>query len=391
MINKKSVRQDVCSHPMPGKDGTRRRCQSKDFEKCYSCALLYRRDTLDIIFSGITKPDADKFDGKNSGATQKFYFVTLTAPSFGSIHSIKSNGKTCNCGVRHGERDSLLGTAIKTSSKDYDYSGAIQWNFRANELWRETTEKMNRLLPASEWVAVREWQKRGSLHFHVIVRVPENLNDKQVQQALRELKKVKLADGIQWGKQFKVDLVNSEVDKEKTSKYIAKVVHYSAKTLGYSDLVKKDIKRREMLTKLDEFSQRLICNVKGCSGDGTCKGKAHKNLGFTGHTMSTSKNWSYTGLTREKCQDMRIAFAEEAKANALVNGNSGETLEQKYKDAEQFERDMASRYMDELIGEENLFEVNKDIKEKSRNRKEKLVAMQSGYENRAVSWESKNH
>lgn len=121
-------------------------------------------------------------------------FATLTAPSFGAVHSsaINANGaiKPCHprrdgpsCTVRHAEGDSLLGQALDPNR--YDYAGAALWNNRAGELWHMFTVYLRRNLAEMigvsrsklskvlrvEYAKVAEYQARGVVHFHAVIRL----------------------------------------------------------------------------------------------------------------------------------------------------------------------------------------------------------------------------
>jgi hypothetical protein len=77
----------------------------------------------------------------------------------------------------------VIGEAI--CPECFDYEGQVLWNALAPELWRRTTIAMRRALPrvvgmrASEakrlvrlqYVKVAEYQKRGAVHFHAVIRL----------------------------------------------------------------------------------------------------------------------------------------------------------------------------------------------------------------------------
>jgi hypothetical protein len=82
-------------------------------------------------------------------------FATLTAPSFGPVHTRVElpggkiarcrprrkttccpHGRKLSCGQRHKETDACLGQPLCPDC--YDYSAAVVWNAHAPELWRRT-------------------------------------------------------------------------------------------------------------------------------------------------------------------------------------------------------------------------------------------------------------
>ncbi|MGH8900060.1 MAG: replication initiator [Egibacteraceae bacterium] len=131
-------------------------------------------------------------------------FVTLTAPSFGPVHArvVNDQGQTLPCRARRDEADEVCEhgqptTGMARHAEDdpclghplcpecWDYAGAVLWNAHASELWRRTRIRVYRELAAltglSErqlrrevsvsYVKVAEYQKRGLVHFHLLIRL----------------------------------------------------------------------------------------------------------------------------------------------------------------------------------------------------------------------------
>ena len=110
-------------------------------------------------------------------------FATLTAPSFGPVHTIRDDGRPRRCGTRHEADDPILGSAIDPAA--YDYDGAVLWNWHAPALWNRFAIELGRVLAARAGLSEREWrglvriayakvaefQARGLVHFHVVVRL----------------------------------------------------------------------------------------------------------------------------------------------------------------------------------------------------------------------------
>jgi hypothetical protein len=90
-------------------------------------------------------------------------FVTLTAPSFGPVHTRRlgpdgkprrcrprCNAPVCPHGVRlscarvHDEDDPCLGEPLRREC--FDHRGAVVWNNALSELWRRTTIYLPRAL-----------------------------------------------------------------------------------------------------------------------------------------------------------------------------------------------------------------------------------------------------
>ena len=118
-------------------------------------------------------------------------FATLTAPSFGAVHHrvVDPDGKVqrchpgAGCNQRHAADDPCLGQAVDPDT--YDYHGAVIWNALAGVLWHRTTTLIVRHLARQlgltegefrrqarlSYGKVAEFQARGLVHFHVIVRL----------------------------------------------------------------------------------------------------------------------------------------------------------------------------------------------------------------------------
>ncbi|HEX6685791.1 MAG TPA: replication initiator, partial [Candidatus Limnocylindrales bacterium] len=115
-------------------------------------------------------------------------FATLTAPSFGPVHNRPTRpGSTaaqrCRCGHVHAEDDPRLGTPL--NPERYDYQGAVLWNAHAPALWSRLILNLRREIAriggitqrtlASvvkvSYAKVAEYQKRGLVHFHAVIRL----------------------------------------------------------------------------------------------------------------------------------------------------------------------------------------------------------------------------
>jgi hypothetical protein len=201
-------------------------CGNRRTSVCPGCAETYRRDAYQIIRAGL-------IGGKGISpavATHPAVFVTLTAPSFGPVHTRRVRKHTCTdrsrCGCRpepcHARRDTATcehGRAAFCFTRHlrddpklgqplcpdcYDYPAHVVWNNQVGELWRRTKQAIERRLgqlarrrgvppirvPCGDGKtrltdAVRiahgkaaEYQARGAVHFHALLRLdgydPEN-------------------------------------------------------------------------------------------------------------------------------------------------------------------------------------------------------------------------
>jgi Replication initiator protein, pSAM2 len=176
----------------------RKACGNRREAVCPSCAERYRQDAFHLIAAGLR-------GGKGVPETvagHPLVFLTLTAPSFGSVHTRpigndgearrcrpRRNAEVCPHGVRlscaevHAEDDPSLGEPI--CPECFDYDGALLWNNLLGELWRRTTiylprtmaqltrrtqKRLKRLVRLS-YVKVAEYQRRGLVHVHVVIRI----------------------------------------------------------------------------------------------------------------------------------------------------------------------------------------------------------------------------
>src|SRR3954452_22624963 len=177
-------------------DGTLLKCCGNRREAvCPSCAQTYRGDAFQLVAAGMRGGK-----GVPEMVTEHpLVFLTLTAPSFGPVHSRRvvdgkarrcrprRKGETCQHGVSlecsevHGEDDERLGEPL--CAECFDYEHAVLWNALAPELWRYTSNQfpreLARLLGVKQsargvrvsYVKVAEFQRRDALHFHCVLRL----------------------------------------------------------------------------------------------------------------------------------------------------------------------------------------------------------------------------
>lgn len=171
------------------------RCGNRRADKCESCSRLYAADTFQLIRAGIaggkTVPE--------TVADNPLVFATLTAPSFGPVHGTRPNGGWCrprrdtghrcphgrptSCMAVHSDDDPAAGQPLCHDC--YDYASQVVWQWWAPELWRRFTITLRRLLAhhlrttpgrlgevaSLQYAKVAEYQLRGAVHFHALVRL----------------------------------------------------------------------------------------------------------------------------------------------------------------------------------------------------------------------------
>ncbi|WP_329362420.1 replication initiator [Streptomyces sp. NBC_01483] len=154
------------------------RCGNRRATRCPACSTVYRYDTYQLIAAGLR-------GGKTvptSVAAHPRVFVTLTAPGFGPVHNQPDTDR-CHCGHTHPDDDPILGTPL--DPERYDYAGAVLWNAHAPALWARFTTNLRREIANAtgltqrvlrdhatlSYAKVAEYQKRGQVHFHAVIRL----------------------------------------------------------------------------------------------------------------------------------------------------------------------------------------------------------------------------
>ncbi|MGW6008986.1 replication initiator protein RepSA [Streptomyces sp. NPDC055210] len=303
-------------------------CGNRRASRCPSCAWTYAGDVYHLIRAGITGDSRMGISGeirKHPGV-----FATLTAPSFGPVHNRPDSGR-CRCGSSHADDDPLLGTALAPGR--YDYAGAVLFNNFAGDLWRRFTIYLRREVAARAGLTqaackdvcrvsfgkVAEFQKRGAVHFHAVVRLdgpdgPDSpppawatvalLDDAIRAAAARVAVPVSPAGDLparllRWGSQVDVQPIGSMDGVELTDQAVASyVAKYATKAAETTETVDRRIGELSELDKLPlpAHTRRLI---EACwTLDDTYPERklaqwAHM-LGFRGHFMTKSRAYSST-------------------------------------------------------------------------------------------------
>jgi hypothetical protein len=180
----------------------RKACGNRREAVCAPCAERYRGDAYQLIAAGLR-------GGKGipeSVVEHPAVFVTLTAPSFGAVHAralgtdgrprrcrprrdapVCDHGARLSCARVHADDDPCLGEPLCPDC--FDHAGAVIWNNALSELWRRTTiylprilarldgvtQKRLRELVRASYVKVAEYQRRGLVHVHAVIRLDRAL------------------------------------------------------------------------------------------------------------------------------------------------------------------------------------------------------------------------
>ena len=106
-------------------------CGNRRAAVCPACSDRYAADAYHLLRAGLAGDD-DK-GVPTTVAEHPRAFLTLTAPSFGPVHTRKITRRghviPCRCGDRHHPADPRLGTPLDPDS--YDYAGAVLWQAHA--------------------------------------------------------------------------------------------------------------------------------------------------------------------------------------------------------------------------------------------------------------------
>lgn len=301
-----SVLSRHCSRPVLVAGGVWVRCGSRIKSRCPSCAELYRNDWAAIARSGV-------FDGPVQDF--RFYLLTLTAPSFGAVHRVpRSAGArlhACGCGAAHSVNDAGL-RGVPLDPRSYDYAGQVAWNRDAGVLWDRTRRRMRDRWDSLEYFIVREWQDRGVLHIHAIVRVAlaEAPSASDLGLAARSAEAVSQVDGslVGWGAQFQCDAFKADGSGARTIWYLSKALNYVMKDTARSGVGGRDL-TWDHLAALQRAARSMRCCAT-CD-PANCLRRVHENCGSRSHVVSASRRtvhrtgWSFSGLTRKVQRRLR--------------------------------------------------------------------------------------
>ena len=330
-------------------------CKTRRASRCPSCAETYRADTYHLIRAGLA-------GGKGVPETVTSHpclFVTLTAPSFGPVHARRErngrilpchprrdaatcpHGRVISCTTRHGTDEECLGEPL--CPECYDYTGAVLFNAVAPQLWKRFTDALRRHLATLggltlaemrdqlivSFAKVAEYQRRGVVHIHAVIRLdgPDgpttpppawatlDLLTRAVRHAAQAVTVTippvagEPARVLRWGGQLDARPVtlDGELTDQAVAGYIAKYATKAAECVGTLD---QRISPTADLTRLPirDHARRLIAECLRLGSYEELAGLrlvqwAHM-LGFRGHFSTRSRHYSTTlGQIRAERQD----------------------------------------------------------------------------------------
>jgi hypothetical protein len=342
-------------------------CGNRRASVCPSCSATYQADSFQLLAAGLR-------GGKglpDTVAEHPRLFVTFTAPSFGRVHSRKAQGRLvypchpfrqgqrcphggrAGCWQRHDAEDPRLGEPL--CARCYQTGAQVLWNALAGRLWSRTTIYLYRALAQLAGVTegelrgavrisfakVAEYQKRGAVHFHAIIRLdaatdcgcpscvaapPAGFTADLLERAVRQAAAtvavpcpaVDEDQGVtlvaRWGDQLDVHLITEageegELSAEQVAGYVAKYATKSTEALG----VTLDHRVGEVELEGLDVPAHVAELVRACWELGARPGlgklrlrKWAHMLGFGGHFSTKSRRYS---TTLRALRRARVAYA----------------------------------------------------------------------------------
>jgi hypothetical protein len=366
-------------------------CGNRRASACPSCSATYQADSFHLIAAGLR-------GGKGLPkrvARHPRLFVTFTAPSFGPVHSRRAQGRlvfpchpyrqgrTCphgkraGCWQRHDEDDSRLGEPLCV--RCYQAGDQVLWNAMAGRLWSRTTIYLYRTLAKAagmteaelrqavriSFAKVTEYQKRGAVHFHAVIRLdawtacgcpacvlppPEEFSTTLLEEAVNEAaaavtvacppveedQRVTLT--ARWGEQLHIRHLtrddgqdDTKLLAEQVAGYVAKYATKSTEALG----VTLDHRIGEVELEDLDLPAHVAELVRACWELGGHPDLAELRLrqwahmlGFGGHFSTKSRRYSTTlGALREArarfaaCRRRVVAVGRQELGNAVAAGS----------------------------------------------------------------------
>jgi hypothetical protein len=350
-------------------------CGNRRASVCPSCSAMYQADSYHLLVAGVR-------GGKGIPETVAGHprlFVTFTAPSFGPVHSRRAqgllvypchpyrqgqrcpHGRRVGCWQRHDPEDPKLGEPLCV--RCYQAAAQVLWNALAGRLWSRTTiylyralaqlvglteEELRRLVRIS-FAKVAEYQKRGAVHFHAIIRLdaatscgcpscvappPAGFTAELLEDAVRKAAgtvriTLPLEDdpaGLQlaagWGGQLDVRRIAADngekLTEEQVAGYIAKYATKSTEAIGVTldhRISAGDLEEMDVPAHVAELVRACFELAARPSLERLRLRKWAHMLGFGGHFSTKSRRYSTTlGALRRA----RVAYAVRRRRGQTI-------------------------------------------------------------------------
>jgi hypothetical protein len=349
-------------------------CGNRRASVCPSCSATYQADSFQLLAAGLRGSKGVP----ETVARHPRLFVTFTAPSFGRVHTRKTHGhlvypchpyrqqqrcphgRRVGCWQRHDAEDPRLGEPL--CPRCYQVGAQVLWNALAGRLWSRTTtyayralaqlagvsEAELRQLVRVSFAKVAEYQRRGAVHFHAVIRLdasggcpgyvappPARFTADLLERAVRQAAGTVAVpcpalDGDQdvtltarWGEQLDVRQItpdddDNELSAEQVAGYVAKYATKATEALGVvldHRLSEADLEELDVPAHVVELVRACFELAARPSLAPLRLRKWAHMLGFGGHFASKSRRYSTTlGALRQA----RVAYAIRRRRGQTV-------------------------------------------------------------------------
>jgi hypothetical protein len=360
----------------------RKACGNRREAVCPSCAERYRQDAWHLIAAGLR-------GGKGVPDTvveHPAVFVTLTAPSFGVVHTqrrgidgrslpcrprrdapVCPHGLPLSCGTRHADDDPCLGEPI--CPQCFDHTGAVVWNNALSELWRYTTIYLPRVMARQvhmtqkalkervrfSYAKVAEYQRRGLVHLHAVIRLdrampryraheikpPSSRFDAALLEgtvrATVEEVDAPLPDElggarVSWGEEIEVRRLGTD-ERRKVAAYLAK---YSTKGTELAGGVRHRVSEHQVDALPVRENVRTYLRAAFALADDPALtdrrfGRCAHAVGYRGHCLTKSRRYSTTFKALREARERHVheqllARSHDAAQRALAETAKSERI-----------------------------------------------------------------
>jgi hypothetical protein len=352
----------------------RKACGNRREAVCPSCAERYRGDAYHLIASGLR-------GGKgvpDSVTEHPALFVTLTAPSFGVVHTrplgpdgkprrcrprrdapICPHGVRLSCGRVHDEDDPCLGEPL--CGECFDHAGAVVWNNALGELWRRTTIYLPRALARrtgmtqqalrglvrASYIKVAEYQRRGLVHLHVVIRLdrampayrahevkppPARFTVELLEDAIRTAAAAvraplpdELGAGhVRWGDELDVRHLDAN-ERQRVAGYLAKYATKSTELAGgvLHRVAEHQVDELPVRDHVRAYMREAFALAEDPAlADRRLAATAHA-LGYRGHCLTKSRRYSTTFKALREAREQHVheqllARSDDAAQRAIA-------------------------------------------------------------------------
>lgn len=326
------------------------RCGDRRAQRCESCSREYKGDAWHLLAAGLAGNEDKGIP--TTVTTHPAVFATLTAPSFGPVHGrrrgglcrprrdrpVCEHGRPAYCLGRHGHDDDRLGEPLCPDC--YRYTDHVLWQWHAPELWRRYTQLLRTALARRAgltakafkerarlaYTKVVEFQARGAIHVHVVVRLdgpdgPESpplvdLDADDIAAAIHDVAQAQRLTvtpahigpiALRWGAQVDTrpitpsagrDDVEGQAHPEQVAAYLAKYLTKSTEAFGldghgrvHSSTDARYLGARDHAIRLIEAAEQLA----GHGGDAYERlAERYATLGYRGHPITKTHRYSTT-------------------------------------------------------------------------------------------------